>query len=112
MEDAVKKFFKRNAFLKPLCIVAFTLLILTDQQTGITTAIVVAFSVLLLIEGVLALKFTKPTLENGLQKIQESELTTAEKARRQEALKKANTVFSVFNIAIAVAVIVVWFFLL
>jgi hypothetical protein len=88
------------------------LLILTDQQTGITTAIVVAFSVLLLLEGVLALKFTKPDLKNGLRKIQESELTTTEKARREEALKKANTVSSVFNIAIAVAVIVVWFFIL
>ena len=112
MEDAVKKFFKRNAFLKPLCIVAFTLLILTNQQTGITTAIVVAFSVLLLIEGVLALKFTKPALENGLQKIQESELAAAEKSRREEALKKANTVSSVFNIVIAVAIPCIWFFIL
>lgn len=112
MDDAVKNFFKKSVFLKPLCIVAFTLLILTDQQTGITTAIVVAFSVLLLIEGVLALKFTKPSLGNGLKKIQESDLTTAEKARRQEALKKANTVSSVFNIIIAVAIIVVWFVIL
>ena len=54
MEDAVKKFFKRNAFLKPLCIVAFTLLILTNQQTGLTSALVAAFSILLLIEGKMA----------------------------------------------------------
>ena len=87
MEDAVKKFFKRNAFLKPLCIVAFTLLILTNQQTGITTALVVAFSMLLLIEGVLALKFIKPSLENGLRRIRESELTAEEKAKGRSVEK-------------------------
>jgi hypothetical protein len=112
MEDAVKKFFKRNAFLKPLCIAAFTLLILTNQQTGITSAIVVAFAVLLVIEGALALKFTKPSLENGFKKIRESELSSEEKARREDALKKANTVSSFFNIIIAVAVIIAWFFVL
>ena len=112
MEDAVKKFLKRNAFLKPLCIVAFTLLILTNQQAGITSAIVVAFSVLLLLEGVLSLKFTKPSLESGLQKIQGSDLADEEKTRRETALKKANKTFSIFNIVISVAVPFVWFFIL
>jgi hypothetical protein len=112
MEDAVKKFLKRNAFLKPLCIVAFTLLILTDQLTSLTSALVVAFSVLLLAEGVLSLKFTKPSLENGLQKIQESDLPDEEKTRRETALNKANTVSSVFNIVIAIAIPVLWFFIL
>jgi hypothetical protein len=112
MEDAVKKFFKRNAFLKPLCIAAFTLLILTNQQTGITSALVVAFAVLLLLEGVLGLKFTKPSLEKGLMRIRDSELAAEEKTRREEALKKANAVSSVFNIIIAVAVIIAWFFVL
>jgi hypothetical protein len=112
MEDAVKKFLKRNAFLKPLCIVAFTLLILTDQLTSLTSALVVAFSILLLAEGVLSLKFTKPSLENGLRKIQESDLPDEEKIRREAALKKANTVSSVFNIVIAIAIPVFWFLIL
>ena len=112
MEDAAKKFLQRNAFLKPLCIAAFTLLILTNQQAGITTAIVVAFSVLLLFDGVLSLKFTKPSLESGLQKIQESDLSGEEKTRRETALKKANKTFAIFNIAIAVAIPFIWFFVL
>ena len=112
MEDAVKKFLKRNAILKPLCIVAFTLLILTNQQAGITSAIVVAFSILLLLEGVLSLKFTKPSLESGLQKIQESDLPDEEKTRRETALKKANKTFSIFNIVVGIAIPIVWFFIL
>lgn len=112
MEETVKKFFKRNAILKPLCIVAFTLLILTNQQTGITTALVIAFSILLLIEGALALKFTKPSIENGLKKIQESDLADEEKARRETALKKANEISSILNIIIAIAIPVTWFFVL
>jgi hypothetical protein len=110
MEDAVKKFLKRNAFLKPLCIVAFTLLILTDQLAGLTSALVTAFSILLFAEGVLSLKFIKPSLENGLIKIHESDLPDEEKTRREAALKKANTVSSVFNIVIAIAIPVFWFF--
>ena len=112
MEDAIKKFLKRTALLKPLCIVAFTLLILTNQETGLTSALVVAFSILLLAEGILSLKFIKPSLENGLQKIQESDLPNEEKTRRETALKKANMVSSVFNIVIAVAIPVVWFVIL
>lgn len=112
MEDAVKKFFKRNAFLKPLCIAAFTLLILTNQQTGLTAALVVAFSILLLVEGALSLKFTKPSLEKGFERIRESELSNEEKTSREAALKKANTISSVFNIFIAVIIPFVWFFVL
>jgi len=112
MEDAIKKFLKRTALLKPLCIVAFTLLILTNQQAGLTSALVIAFSLLLLIEGVLSLKFTKPSLESGLQKIQESDLPGEEKTRRETGLKKANTASSIFNIVIAIAIPVVWFVIL
>jgi hypothetical protein len=112
MEDAVKKFFKRTTFLKPLCIAAFTLLILTDQQTGITSALVAAFAVLLFIEGILSLKFTTPSLEKALLKIQESELSNEEKKRRKEGLKKANRNVAVCYIAAGFVIPCFWFFVL
>jgi hypothetical protein len=112
MEDSVKKFFKRNAFLKPLCIAAFTLLILTDQQTGITSGLVAAFAVLLFIEGILSLKFTTPSLEKALMKIRKSELPSEEKARREEGLKKANRGLAVCYIAAGVVIPCFWFFVL
>ncbi len=109
MEKIANQFFKTYRFLGPLCFTVYMFLFLTKQKTALTSAFVISFSVLLLIDGLLSKKFSKPSLSTGLQKIQSSELPDDEKVQRARAIIKWSIFFSGCSIVGAVTIPIVWF---
>jgi hypothetical protein len=109
MGKVANQFFKANRFLGPLCLIAYLFIFFSKQKTTLTSAFVISFSVLLLIDGLFSLKFSKPSLSTGLQKIQSSELFDDEKVKRAITLNKLNIFFSGCSIVGALTIPIVWF---
>ena len=53
-----------------------------------TSAVILTFSLLLLLENVLSLKYPKPSLTNGLKKLWDSDLSRDEKSKREISIRK------------------------
>ena len=112
MEKIVTQFFKTNIFLKAACLIVFIFTIATNQLPEMTSAIVLTFSLLLLLEGLLSLKYPKPSLTSGLKKLWESELSTDEKSKREISIKKGHLLLTLCGIAAAIIIPWYWIFIM
>lgn len=112
MEKIVDQFFKTNIFLKAACFIVFIFTVLTGQQPEMASAVVLTFSMLLLLEGILSLKYPKPSLTSGLKKLWESNLSRDEKLTREISIRKGNRFLAFCGIAAAVIIPFYWFFIM
>ena len=112
MENIVTQFFKTNIFLKAACLIVFIFTITTNQPPEMASAVILTFSLLLLLENVLSLKYPKPSLTNGLKKLWDSDLSRDEKSKREISIRKVHGVLAFCGIAAAIIIPWYWFFIM
>ncbi len=112
MENIANQLFKANIFVRPVCFIAFIFIILSNYKTGLTSAFVVAFSLLLFFDGVVSLKYSKPSLTVGLKKLWDSKISHDEKLKRENIIKGWHKFFSICGIAGSIIILYFWFFIL
>jgi hypothetical protein len=112
MERIANQFFKTNIFLRPLCFIILIFITLTNQKTVLTSAFVFAFSLLLLLEGLLSLRYSKPSLTFGLKKLWNSEIPQDEKIKREIIIKRWHKFLASCGIASSVLIPYFWFFIM
>ncbi|MCP4717363.1 MAG: hypothetical protein GY868_19750 [Deltaproteobacteria bacterium] len=112
LEKTATRIFKTNNILRPVCFTAFIIILWLNLKTGLSSAFIVAFSLLTFIDGYLSLRFSKPSLTIGIRKIQETDISSAEKTKRAAMLTRWHKFLSFCGIAGSIILPFFWFYII
>jgi len=94
----VKQLSNINRIVGPLGFVVFIIFVFLKYRTIYTSIFVILYSLIMLLDGLLSLKYPKASVEKGLQRLKKSNITQEEKIKKEKIILRWQSLFNICKI--------------
>ncbi len=111
IQKASDQIFTINKIVGPVCLVVFVIILFLGYKNTTVSIFVVVFALLTFLDGILSLRFQKPSLKEGLKRLCESDISDEEEIKKESIIKGWQRLFTVCSIAGPIFLLLFWFLL-
>jgi len=108
-EKIIRQFSNINRIIGPVGFLMFFIFVCFKYRTAYTSIFVILYSLIMLIDGLLLLKYPRASIEKGLQRLRESSIAQEAKIKREKIILRWQTSFNICRIIGPIGILLFWF---